>query len=106
MENFNENQILTERLLSVPLYKTDGKKQKEVLVTFKHCLSRWTWHIVESERQEDGDILMFGYVESGLGDDCSEWGYTLLSQIAEIPLIVPIIQDGVVISLDGRLSYK
>lgn len=106
MESFNSNKILVDRLLSVPLYKTDGQKTKTVLVTFKHCLSRWAWHIVESERQEDGDILMFGYVESGLGDECSEWGYTLLSQIDEIPLIVPIIQDGVVISLDGKLSYK
>ena len=106
MESFNSNQILIDRLLSTPLYKTDGQKTKTVLVTFRHCLSPWTWHIVESEQQEDGDILMFGYVESGLGPECSEWGYTLLSQIAEIPLIVPVIQHDVTITFDGVLHYK
>lgn len=106
MENELFKQILIDRLLSTPLYATDGKKQKEVLVTFKHCLSPWTWHIVEASKQEDGSILMFGYVESGLGSDCNEWGYTLLSQIAEIPLIVPIIQHNTTIEMNGTLHYK
>lgn len=106
MENFNSNKILVDRLLSTPLYKTDGKKTKTVLVTFKHCLSRWTWHIVEGSRRKDGDVLLFGYVESGLGADCDEWGYVLLSELAEIPLIVPIMQHNVTIDLSGTLHYK
>lgn len=105
MESFNSNQILIDRLLSTPLYATDGKKTKTVLVTFRHCLSPWTWHIVEGSRQDD-DVLLFGYVESGLGPDCNEWGYVLLSELSEIPMIVPVIQHDVTITFDGVLHYK
>lgn len=98
------DRTLIDRLLSKPLYSTDGKKTKEVLVTFKHCLSDWTWHIVEASR-EDNDIIMFGYVVSGLGPDCSEWGYVSLNELAEIPFIVPFIQNDTKIDMSGHV-YK
>ena len=38
---------------------------------------RWTWFATEF----DGDDLFFGYVLSGLGEDCDEWGYFSLSEL-------------------------
>lgn len=70
------------------LYATDGKKEREVQVVFKHVNSRWTWLIVEGELQSDGDWLLYGYVYSGLGEDCDEWGYVLLSELMSCPEIL------------------
>ena len=63
------------------LYATDGLKKREVQVIFKHVYTRWTWLIVEGEIQPDGDWLLYGYVYSGLGEDCDEWGYVMLSEL-------------------------
>lgn len=90
-----------ERLKSVPLYKTDGMKYREVLAVFYHMFSRWTWYIVEAEPQDDGDWLMFGYVKSGLGEDCDEWGYVLYSQLNEIPAIEYYVPDAMQITNEG-----
>lgn len=82
------------------LYSTDGMKQREVQVVFKHISKRWCWMIVEGEQQEDGDWLLYGYVESGLDPMYDEWGYVLLSELLSIPEILqftfdkkPIIND-------------
>lgn len=80
------NKEVAERMPK--LYSTDGQKQREVQVVFKHISSRWTWLIVEGEQQEDGDWLLYGYVYSGLGEDCDEWGYVMLSELMSVPEIL------------------
>lgn len=37
---------------------------------------RWTWYAAEF----DGEDTFFGFVKSGLGEDCDEWGYFSLSE--------------------------
>ena len=39
--------------------------------------SRWTWYAVEW----DGNDTFYGYVISGLGEDCDELGYFSLSEL-------------------------
>lgn len=41
---------------------------------------RWTWYATEF----DGEDEFFGYVVSGLGPDCDEWGYFRLSELQEL----------------------
>lgn len=78
-----KNQLF-ERLSQVKLYATEKMKTKEVLVTAVVPTTRWKWHIVESEPQKDGDWLLFAYCESGLGSECSEWGYVMLSDLIQV----------------------
>ena len=93
---------IEERLSQVPLYTTDGMPIREVLVTFYHLFSRWTWYVVEAEKQ-DNDWLMFTYCKSGLGEDCDEWGYVLLSQLEEVPNILCFVNRNTQINNKGEL---
>lgn len=79
---------IQERLEMLPaLYATDGMKQREVQIVIFHMFSRWTWYVVEGEKQEDGDWLLFCWCRSGFGEPDDEWGYVLLSQFDDIPYI-------------------
>ena len=95
---------LLQVLESMPkLYSTDGQKVKDVKLTFMVLGTEWTWYVVEAEKQSDDDWLFFCYCHSGLGDECSEWGYVTLSQLAEVHAFA-IPNHGLKIDLDGRLS--
>lgn len=53
---------------------------------------RWTWYACEF----DGEDTFFGYVLSGLGEDCDEWCYFSLSELAAMrfqPFQLPIERD-------------
>ena len=53
---------------------------------------RWTWYASEF----DGDDTFFGYVESGLGSDCDEFGYFSLSELTAMrfrPFGLPVERD-------------
>lgn len=94
-------QTLKQVLESMPkLYSTENQKVKSVKITFCVPGTRWLWHIVEAQ-QEENDFLLFGYCRSGLGDDCSEWGYIMLSQLLEVRAL-PVIQKNLRIDMDGR----
>ena len=95
---------IEERLNEVPLYATDGMKQREVLVTFYHLFSRWAWYVVEAEKQDD-DWLMFTWCRSGLGPDCDEFGYVTLKQLEEVPDILGFVNKNTMIDNKGNI-YK
>lgn len=65
-----------------PLYATEELEADDKVVRFKLFTpdANWTWYIVEGERQENGDLLMFGYVEGLEG----EWGYVSLSELESV----------------------
>ena len=99
------NADIQERLEMLPaLYSTDGMKQREVQIVIYHMFSRWTWYVVEGEKQEDGDWLLFCYCRSGFGDEDDEWGYTTLNQFDEIPYIKAYVpKQTLVIDNNGKL---
>lgn len=53
---------------------------------------RWTWYATEF----DGEDTFFGFVVSGLGSDCDEFGYFTLSELTEArfpPFGLPVERD-------------
>lgn len=96
---------IQERLEMLPsLYATDGMKQREVQIVIFHMFSRWTWYVVEGEKQEDGDWLLFCYCRSGFGEQDDEWGYATLNQFEEIPYIKAYVPETtIVIDNDGNV---
>lgn len=103
--NKNAMEKIVERILSVPLYKTDGKKEKKVLATFVHLYSRWKWYCIEASREAD-DIIMFCYVISGLGEDCDEFGYVSFNELKSIPNIFCSIEENLYINSHGKTYRK
>lgn len=61
-----------------PIGSQDGKGlDATVFVKFFNPYGTGSWLITESEKQEDGDYLLFGYCHLFEW----EWGYVLLSEI-------------------------
>lgn len=75
---------LIKRLSQVKLYATEKMRVKEVLVTAVVPNTNWKWHIVESQKQDNDDMLLFAYCESGLDPLFSEWGYVMLSDLFNV----------------------
>lgn len=72
---------LEKTLAKYPLYSQDGKGMNAVVIAkFFMPGTVWTWYALEAEKQPDGDILFYGYVE-GLE---SEYGYFTLKQISSV----------------------
>lgn len=63
------------------LYAQDGMgfKSKVVVKYFNPC-GVGTWYITAGEKQEDGDWLLFGYVQLQF----NEWGYVRLSELKNL----------------------
>jgi hypothetical protein len=76
--------LLTEEIKKrLPkLYATESipLKDKVCVCKFFTPWTYWTWYVVEGSPREDGDWLLWGYVE---GHE-NEWGYFLLSEMEEI----------------------
>ena len=69
---------LEQRAEQFPLGSQDGKGlDATVFVKFYNPYGSGSWLITESEKQEDGDYLLFGYCHLFEW----EWGYVLLSEI-------------------------
>lgn len=65
-----------------PIYSKDGQGLKaEIIVKYFNPYGAGTWLITEAEKQEDGDYLLYGYIDMGYG---FEWGYVMLSDITSI----------------------
>lgn len=80
------------------LYSQDGNADPIAWVKLFLPEGRWTYFVTEySEVAPDGTPdLMFGYLLSMLGDDCDEWCYMELDQVAEIrslTLGLPVERD-------------
>ena len=89
-------------LMKNPLYSHDGEGADAKIVVKYFGGSAATWLITEGEKQPDGDWLFFGYATLGLPDPFDEdsliweWGYVLLSQLAELrfpPFGLPVERD-------------
>jgi len=57
--------------------------EKVAIVKFFNPSGAGTWYAVEGERVGE-DFEFFGFVESPLGPDCSEWGYFRLSELESV----------------------
>ena len=55
-----------------------------------------TWYVLEAEKQENGDYLFFGYVESPITPEFNEYGYFSLSELENLK--IPIRINGVIVS--------
>jgi hypothetical protein len=64
------------------LYATENTptEEKIAVVKFFNPTGAGTWYGVEF----DGEDTFFGYVESPLGPDCSEWGYFSLAELKSV----------------------
>lgn len=81
MRNDLMTKEVAKRLEKYPLYSQDGKEEKEVVVRYFNPYGLAQWEVVEAERKENGDYEFFGFVSiNGIN---KEWGYFLLSQIAQ-----------------------
>ncbi len=80
---------IVDILMEIPLIKeTDGQENPTAHLKFFNPLGRGTWYVTEMEAIEDeNDVLLYGYVESPLGEDCDEWGYFTLSQLLDTKII-------------------
>lgn len=76
---------IERKLEKRPFYSTEGKGlDAEVIVKFFSPVGAATWLIIEGEKQEDGDWLLYGYCCIHYGE--WEWGYVLLSELESIIL--------------------
>ena len=87
MERKVKMKLLTEEIIErfkeYPLYSQDGKgMDSDVLVKYFNPCGAGTWLITESELQEDGDWLLFGYCHIFEW----EWGYVMLSDLQNLKL--------------------
>lgn len=110
-------ELMTKEILeALPKFgATDDMKEIPIIVKyFTPILSRWYWYVLEGEKQENGDILLFGLVE-GLDNGSREYGYFSLSDLESIELPFEfkierdlyfsnnaINKDGLIIDLDKR----
>jgi hypothetical protein len=79
--------LLTKEIMQKlpPLYSTDGKgpvEKRAVIVKFFYPAGAATWYAIEGSKQDDGDWLFFGYIDLGMGPECSELGYFSLRELS------------------------
>lgn len=76
-----------ERDLSLfPLYSQDGKgMQAKVVCKFFCPFSSASWYVLESEKQEDEDMLFYCF--GGADSNFFEFGYTKLKELENSKII-------------------
>lgn len=81
---------IENKLLKHPLYSTDGKNEKEVLVKFFNPYGIGTWYVFEAEKNGD-DWMFFGLVDFYE----KELGYFTLNELksVKVPCGLPIERD-------------
>ncbi|WP_425449483.1 DUF2958 domain-containing protein [Dethiothermospora halolimnae] len=82
------NKELKERLGVSALYEQEDKEDPTVYVKFFDIFSNWTWYVMESREQEDGDYLFFGFV-AGMEN---ELGYFSLRELESVNKKFPRIE--------------
>jgi hypothetical protein len=77
------------------LYSQENVPDPVAVLKFFDPCGRYTLYVLEGSRQQDGDLLLFGFCVSPLGPDCDELGYATLSQLEGIrgPLGLGIERD-------------
>ena len=85
------------KLKSFPFYSQDGKGDDAiVMMKFFNPYGLGTWYVLEAEKQENGDYLFFGYVESPITPEFNEYGYFSLSELENLK--IPIKINGITVS--------
>lgn len=74
---------IEKRFEKYPLYSQDGKGDNATIVC-KFFLARWTWYVLEAQKEANGDYLFYGIVDNG---DEREYGYFRLSELESIKLM-------------------
>lgn len=88
---------LEKKLKRFPLYSQDGKGDEAIVVLkFFNPYGMGTWYVLEADKQENGDYLFFGYVESPISPSFDEYGYFSLGELEN--LRIPIRINGEVVS--------
>lgn len=77
------------KLRKAPFRSTEGLAAESipVIVKFFDPCGRGTWYATEAQEfagDAGPDWEFFGYVVSPLGDDCDEYGYFRLSELASV----------------------
>ena len=65
------------------LGETAEEENPKAYLRFVNQIGRGEWYAIEMSII-DGDMLMFGYVKSPLGEDCDEFGTFTLNQLLEV----------------------
>lgn len=73
---------IEKRLERYPLYSQDGKGRNATIIC-KFFLARWTWYVLEAQKQSNGDYLFFGIVDNGHE---REMGYFSLSELESLKI--------------------
>tara|TARA_R110002126_G_C10367147_1_gene493101 strand:- start:62 stop:388 length:327 start_codon:yes stop_codon:yes gene_type:complete len=80
--------LLTDEIKAAlpPLYTTEGldASERKIICKFFNPVGAATWYICEGHKQPDGDWLMFGLCDLGLGEP--EWGYVTLNELESLTL--------------------
>lgn len=71
---------IENRLAKYPLYSQDGKGDNATIVC-KFFLARWTWYVLEAQKQSNGDYYFYGIVDNGSE---REYGYFSLSELESL----------------------
>ena len=91
---------LEEKIKDFPFYSQDGKGDDAIVaVKFFNPYGLGTWYVLEAEKQENGDYLFFGYVESPITPEFDEYGYFSLRELENLK--IPIKINGVTVSYGG-----
>ena len=81
----NKMELMPESLANTlpKLYETENiqTENKLLLVRYIAIFSNWEWLVSEYDPIEG---IAFGYVISGLGSDCNEWGYFSIEELEQM----------------------
>lgn len=61
-----------------PLYSQENVIDPVAVVKVFDPCGRYAFYVLEGQREPDGDVLLFGFCRSPLGEDCDELAYASL----------------------------
>jgi Protein of unknown function (DUF2958) len=78
-----------------PLYSTENVPDPVAVIKFFDPCGRFTFFVLEGQRESDSDYLFFGFCRSPLGPDCDEFGFASLRELQSVrgPLGLGIERD-------------
>lgn len=85
-----------------PLYSQDGKGQDALVYLKLFGPGRITLYVTEF----DGEDTFFGYMLSPLGEDCDEFGYSSLAELASIFRGYPLIERDCYWDNEGKVTVR
>ena len=78
-----------------PLYSQENVSDPVAVIKIFDPCGRYTFYVLEGQRESDGDIRLFGFCVSPLGPDCDEFGFASLRELESVrgPLGIGIERD-------------